>query len=193
MEKQYDETLWKLMGGGMTTDFTQTTHRDIYPAIDPSRPELSCASKTILITGGSTGIGFAIAQGFIKASAATVIIVARRANVVAEACAPLKEEVKQTGKSTYIIGQSCDVTDNKSVETFWDGLKDKGVTVDVLVLCAAKFTEPKPLLDLGADEVWTQFEANVKGPLYMTDKFYRQNEDKEKVSPLAVGHATPVK
>lgn len=31
--------------------------REIYPAIDPKNPELCAAGKTVLITGGTGGIG----------------------------------------------------------------------------------------------------------------------------------------
>lgn len=37
--------------------FTQKAHRDVYPAIDPRRPELSQAGKVIIVTGASRGIG----------------------------------------------------------------------------------------------------------------------------------------
>lgn len=37
--------------------FTQKTYRDVYPAIDPTRPELSQAGKVVVITGASRGIG----------------------------------------------------------------------------------------------------------------------------------------
>jgi hypothetical protein len=37
--------------------FTSKTHRDIYPAIDPTRPELSQAGKVVVITGASRGLG----------------------------------------------------------------------------------------------------------------------------------------
>ncbi|KAF7589010.1 hypothetical protein BBP40_004837, partial [Aspergillus hancockii] len=35
--------------------FTDQTYRDMYPAIDPSRPELSQAEKVIVITGATRG------------------------------------------------------------------------------------------------------------------------------------------
>ena len=37
--------------------FTTKNYRDVYPAIDPSRPELSQAGKVIVITGASRGLG----------------------------------------------------------------------------------------------------------------------------------------
>ena len=37
--------------------FTSEVYRDVYPAIDPRRPELSQSGKVILVTGASRGIG----------------------------------------------------------------------------------------------------------------------------------------
>jgi hypothetical protein len=37
--------------------FTKHVHRDQYPAIDPTSPELSMEGKVILITGASRGLG----------------------------------------------------------------------------------------------------------------------------------------
>lgn len=39
------------------TSFTTKSYRDVYPAIDPSRPEISQAGKIIIITGASRGLG----------------------------------------------------------------------------------------------------------------------------------------
>ncbi|KAM0553139.1 hypothetical protein ACHAPJ_007689 [Fusarium lateritium] len=175
-----NDVLLKMMGNGLTTDVTKTTHRNVYPAIDPSRPELSQAGRTVLITGGATGIGFAIAQAFIKAGAATIIIAARRTKVVSEASASLQDEARRSGYPAHVIAETCDVSETKTVDALWKNLENKGVKVDVLVLNAAKFTETKTLLDLGADEVWSQFEANVKGPIYMTDRFNKQNVGSQK-------------
>jgi hypothetical protein len=37
--------------------FTKVTHRDVYPAIDPSAASNSQAGKVIVITGASKGLG----------------------------------------------------------------------------------------------------------------------------------------
>ena len=36
---------------------TEAVYRDLYPALDPSRPELSAKGQTVLITGVSGGVG----------------------------------------------------------------------------------------------------------------------------------------
>jgi hypothetical protein len=37
---------------------TKTYHRDIYPAVDPTNPELSASGKVIVVTGAAGGVGF---------------------------------------------------------------------------------------------------------------------------------------
>lgn len=60
-------------------------------------------------------------------------------------------------------------------------LSAKGITVDVLVANVARFTEPKPIFELGSDEVWSQLEVNVKSHLYFTEQFYSQPSGNKKV------------
>jgi hypothetical protein len=37
--------------------FTNSNYRNVYPAIDPTRPELSQEGKVVVITGASRGLG----------------------------------------------------------------------------------------------------------------------------------------
>ena len=163
------------------TDITTTIHRESYPAISPSKPELSQAGRVVLIPGGGTGVGFATARSFVRASAKTIIILGRRAHVLAEAASRLEEETQAVGTSTQIITYPCDVVNMAEVDAFWKEIGARGITIDVFVANVAKITEPKPLLELGVDEVWSQIETNVKSPLYFSEKFYSQPGEKQKV------------
>jgi FlaA1/EpsC-like NDP-sugar epimerase len=57
--------------------FTKVWHTEPYPAISPTRPELSVTGKSVLITGGGTGIGAAIAKAFAAAGSTQIAIVGR--------------------------------------------------------------------------------------------------------------------
>jgi hypothetical protein len=57
--------------------FTEISHRSSYPDISPSNPILSATGKVILITGGGSGIGKAIAIAFSEAQAAVVVLIGR--------------------------------------------------------------------------------------------------------------------
>ena len=164
------------------TNVTKTVHRKAYPAVSPTRPELSQAGRVVLVTGGGTGIGFSIAQSFVRASADTVIIIGRRQSVLETAASRLQAEAKAVGTNTKITTRACDLVKQADIEALWNDLATQNITVDVLVHSAAKFTETKPLLELGADEVWSQMEANAKAPMYFTEKFCAQICDKQRVS-----------
>lgn len=176
------EAIDKLFKSLLHTEVTKTIHRDSYPAISPSRSELSQAGRVVLVTGGGTGVGHSVARSFVRASADMVIIIGRRSDVLASSAARLEKEVKDTGTNTKIITHACDISNLAEVELFWKFLEAEGITVDVYIANAAKFTEPKPILELGADEVWSQMEVNVRSPLYFTEKFYAQPGEKQRVS-----------
>lgn len=164
------------------TDVTKTLHNKLYPSIDPTRPENSQAGKVILIPGGGTGVGFGIAKSFVRASADTILLIGRRLAVLEQAKAKLEHEAESAGTSTKVITFNFDITDLSAINTFWGQLAEKGIFVDVFVNNVARFTDPKPLLELGAEDVWNQVEVSGRSPLYFAEKFYAQAGDKQKVS-----------
>jgi NADP-dependent 3-hydroxy acid dehydrogenase YdfG len=182
------EVLIKVFKGLSDTDVTKIVHRSIYPAIAPSRPELNQAGKTVLITGGGTGVGFYIAKAFVQASADTVIIIGRRLEVLEKAALDLQQVAKAAGTTTKIITRSCDIVDIAQVNALWEYLASQAITVDVLVANVGTSTEAKSMFELGADEVWSKFEVNVKGSIYFTEKFNAQPSDKKKVHLQALSH-----
>jgi hypothetical protein len=164
------------------TNVTKTTHQKPYDAISLTRPELNQAGKTILITGGGTGVGLAIAKAFIGASAATVIIVGRRAAVLETARVTLEDEAKATGTGTTIVARTCDISNMSDVNALWQYFSEQNILVDVYVANAAVISEPSTMMDIGADKVWEIMEINAKSCLYFAEKFYKQPGDSQKVS-----------
>lgn len=156
------------------TNVTATVHRSPYPAIDPSRPELSQKGRTVLITGGSAGIGFYIARAFIVAGAAGVVITGRRQTALDKAAASLDEFAAEQKTETRIVAEQCDAADAAAVDRLWAGLAHRAIVVDVLVLNHARFAVDKPLLELGVDHVWKSFETNVRPLLHFSEKFRNQ-------------------
>lgn len=69
--------------------FASKTHRHTYEAIDPYRLALSQRGRTIVVAGGSSGIGYATAHAFALASADRVIVLGCRPEVVSKAADPL--------------------------------------------------------------------------------------------------------
>ncbi|SCV52377.1 related to peroxisomal short-chain alcohol dehydrogenase [Fusarium fujikuroi] len=149
-------------------------HKKPYQAIDPALPVLQQTGRTVIVTGGNSGIGYAIARSFVKANAACVIILGRRKDVVASAAAKLQEEGCQFGSGTDVQGRTCDISDLKSTEHLWKSLESEGTFVDVLVLSAASYGATEKILDGGLSKVWGEFESNVRSTLDMTERFYKQ-------------------
>ncbi|KAK6857947.1 hypothetical protein PG995_005646 [Apiospora arundinis] len=155
----------------MNFSITKAFHKEPYPSISPSRPELSQAGRNVLITGGGGGIGFHAAKAFLQASAAKVVIVGRREDVIKEAATQLGKDFPKS----QVIGLQCDIAKSADVERVWDVLKTKGIYIDVLVLNAA--VAPKtfgPLIELSAKEVKDVYAVNMFGCLEMTQYFHKQ-------------------
>jgi NAD(P)-dependent dehydrogenase (short-subunit alcohol dehydrogenase family) len=167
--------------------FTKTIHKEPYPAISPCLPSLSQAGKTVLITGGSTGIGYAIARAFLLASASKILILGRRADLIATAISRLMEEMPDFRGE--IVGRPCDVSDSSDVAALWADLEERGIVVDVLVLNAARIGKPGPIIQVGLGEVWADYVMNVQANLDLAERFFKHNakaaNGKKKVGPLA--------
>ncbi|KAH7201486.1 hypothetical protein DER44DRAFT_886621 [Fusarium oxysporum] len=152
----------------------KTLHKKPYPAIYPTRPELSQEGRTILITGGNSGIGFSIARSFVISKAKRVIVASRRHDALQAAASKLAGEAKHSGSPIAAEGRVCDVGDLNSTASLWQGLKDDGIHVDTLVLSAASLGKNKPLLEAGRDGVWDDFETNTRATIDFTTRFYGQ-------------------
>ncbi|KAI1196821.1 hypothetical protein F5X97DRAFT_200997 [Nemania serpens] len=150
-----------------------TRHHEPYPAIDPSRPELSQAGRAVLVTGSSSGIGFYIARGFAKAKAATVILTGRREETLTTAVESLASQYPET----RFVGKVIDIADSQEVDRLWTDFDNEGLVIDVLVLSAARIQFDKtPLLERGHAEVLADYATNVGSSLQFVDRFYHQKK-----------------
>jgi NAD(P)-dependent dehydrogenase (short-subunit alcohol dehydrogenase family) len=139
--------------------FPPKIQRFPYEAINPHRPQLSQKGRTVIVTGGSSGIGYAVSRAFAQASADRVIIVGRRAAAVTEAAASLSAELPSyQGK---IDGRVCDIASLESIEYLWKSLEEEGITVDVVVLNAASFSVERPVLEIGVETLLEDYTVNV--------------------------------
>ncbi|KPM39736.1 hypothetical protein AK830_g6841 [Neonectria ditissima] len=146
-------------------------HNEPYEAISPLRPELSQKGKTVLVCGGSTGIGRAIARNFCEAGAAKIVILSRRSDILQKTVSQLREAHPET----EVVGHTCDIFNQAESKAIWDKFEtDDPTAVDVLVLNAVHQPEMKPILDQGTDRLWQDFETNVRAPLYLVERFYKQ-------------------
>ncbi|KAK9417875.1 hypothetical protein SUNI508_01632 [Seiridium unicorne] len=151
---------------------TRTTYSKPYAALSPLRPEVSQAGRTVLITGGNSGIGYAAARAFGQAGASRVIITGRRAEATREAAATLGSRL--VNPNTKFVGVTCDMAKADMVERLWADLAAEGTFVDVLVLNATGIAGPGRILERGTEKIWTDYDINVRTQLRMTEYFYKQ-------------------
>ncbi|KAK5991400.1 hypothetical protein PT974_09681 [Cladobotryum mycophilum] len=154
---------------------TTKTHNTAYPAISPSRPDLSQAGRTVLITGGTGGIGYATAQSFSLAGAEKVIIVGRDEAKTKAAVLKLTEEAGSQSRTNF-EGRVCQLSSPDSIESLWDVLAKDGIHVDVLVLNAAATGSSSAgmMWNLGWKHVWGSFEINVRSTHHFAERFWKQ-------------------
>jgi len=92
---------------------------------------LDLGERVVIVTGGSSGIGYAIASAFAK-ERARVVITARRADAL-EAAA--RELTAQSG--IPVIGIPSDTTDQSRVDRMVAEVQTRYSRIDILVNCAA--------------------------------------------------------
>lgn len=133
--------------------YVPTWRNDTYPAISPTRPELSSAGKTVVIAGGSQGIGRAIAQAFAEAGAAHVALLGRRINTLEEA----RLAITRSNPQTQISVHAADVTNEQALS---EAAKNIGPW-HVLVINAGVQQDPGFALDVSVEDWWRVFEVCV--------------------------------
>ncbi|KAF2096854.1 NAD(P)-binding protein [Rhizodiscina lignyota] len=171
------------LAGLLPGTVVNTIRKQPYPAIDPSKPSLSAAGKNVLITGGATGIGFAIARSFAIAGAATVVLVARRANVLEEAAKKLSAEFPKTTFLYY----SASLTDSEAITKLFRAARQivPRNDIDILVTNAANFSSSGGAFTLPVEVYRNAFETNVIGNIYLGREFMESapasSKDTEKI------------
>jgi len=118
-------------------------------------------NKTALITGGSRGLGRAVAEAFLQ-EGAKVFLVANGEQELSETLKELSE------KFPGVYGAVCDVSDEDSVKkTVAEAARGMG-SVDILVNAAGIYGPIGSTLDVDSAHWRKTYEVNVFGTLYMT-------------------------
>jgi NAD(P)-dependent dehydrogenase (short-subunit alcohol dehydrogenase family) len=115
--------------------------------------------KVAIITGGTTGIGFAAAKLFVK-EGAHVFITGRRQK-------ELDEAVKVIGSN--VTGIQGDVSKLTDLDRLYDTVKAKGKTIDI-VFANAGVAEFAALGSITEEHFDRLFDINVKGTLFTVQK-----------------------
>ena len=115
--------------------------------------------KIALVTGGSSGIGFATAQRFVK-EGAHVYITGRRQR-------ELDEAVKSIGRN--VIGIQADASNPADLDRLYAQIKQEKGKLDTIFANAGGGTF-QPLGAITEQQYHDTFETNVKGVIFTVQK-----------------------
>ena len=133
-------------------------------------PLLDLANKTAVVIGGTSGIGLALTRGLAQAGA-NVVPTGRRDEQVRSAAA----EVVALGRRSFV--QTCDVTDNASLERLLKSVCGEFGGVQILVNCAGR-TKRMPTLEVPENDWNAILETNLTGTLRACRVFGRHMIEK---------------
>jgi NAD(P)-dependent dehydrogenase (short-subunit alcohol dehydrogenase family) len=117
------------------------------------------SGKKALITGGTTGIGFAIAKRFLEEGAQVAI--------AGQSQERLHAAVSQLGHG--VVGIQADVSHVDSVGTMMEQVRNDFGSLDVLVANAG-ITKPLPASAVDEAHINEQFDINFKGVFFTVQK-----------------------
>jgi NAD(P)-dependent dehydrogenase (short-subunit alcohol dehydrogenase family) len=117
--------------------------------------------KTIVITGGTKGIGLGLAHEFLKREC-KVVICGRNADTTAQAGA----ELAAVFSADRVLSQPCDVSDLAQVQALWDAAIAKFGRVDIWINNAGVSNERKPFQELPPDVVKGVVNTNLLGMMW---------------------------
>ena len=113
--------------------------------------EIRLDGKTALITGGSDGIGRAMARKFAE-TGASVAILAREPGRLEEARREIADAA--AGSQARVEAVSCDVTDPEQIKAAWATVAESLGPVDILINNAGH-SNARPFLEV-TDEQWQE-------------------------------------
>ena len=121
----------------------------------------SLRGRTALVTGGSRGIGLAIASGLAEAGA-TIAVTARNA----DACEAAAQAIKDAGGDAFAV--SGHVGRAEECDAVVSGVMERTGRIDVLVNNAATNPQFGPLLDAEESAIQKILDVNVLAPIRLT-------------------------
>lgn len=132
------------------------------------QPNGRLQGKKILLTGGSRGIGYAMAKKFIE-EGAEVIISGRDEN-----------KLKETAKTLNCKYMPYDLMKIDGIDSFIQNAEDLLNGIDVLVNNAGVSLHEKDYSDVTQTTFDTQINTNLKAPFFLAQAFIKNLIDKQR-------------
>jgi len=118
--------------------------------------------RVVIVTGGSRGIGLALAEGFVAAGA-SVVVASRKA----EACEAAAQHLRQLGGTA--LGVATHMGDIDQLQALVDRTVEELGAIDVVVNNAANALT-QPLGDFTTDAWSKSFDVNLRGPVFLVQQ-----------------------
>ncbi|KAJ0416846.1 hypothetical protein BJY00DRAFT_290966 [Aspergillus carlsbadensis] len=156
---------------------TKTWHDNTYVSLSPDLPHLSQNAKTILITGGGSGIGAETARTFAAAGAAYIALLGRRERPLVETKASIETEFPGTKVFTAPTDVTVETEVNEAFRAFVEFTGGRGV--DVLIACAAVIGPQGDIEGVQSEPFLESIQKNVKGAMYTGQAFLKYKAEGE--------------
>ncbi|MFI1919558.1 type I polyketide synthase [Nocardia sp. NPDC020380] len=134
------------------------------PSAPADRPRWKPAG-TILITGGTGGIGAEVARNLVADGAGHLVLVSRRGDAAPDAAA-LAAELERMGSRVTL--EACDIADRTAVAGLLERLRAAGDSPRA-VFHAAGLVSVRPIQDRTADELADELAAKVTGATHLDE------------------------
>jgi hypothetical protein len=174
--------------------FTRKNYRDVYPAVDPTRPELSQEGKVIFITGASRGIGQLVSKpskknfitliceqgfavSFARANAAALVLLGRSSEGLTET----ERLVNEINPSTKVLSIPVDVTDEAGMNKAFETAVEKLGVPQVLINNAGQLVKLDTIVNTDVESWWktqvsyTSLTGRAKNPDVICTRLTRRD------------------
>ena len=146
-------------------------------------------NKTILITGASSGIGYALAKQLATQGCSLVLLARRK-----ETLDSLAKESKS--EKNFILTYKCDIKNKQEVRNVFGDMRERKASIDVAILNSGVGIK-SPVADFNSDKADETFQVNVLGMIYcieelLKDFLPRKNGMIVGVSSIADSRGFPV-
>ena len=138
-------------------------------------PLFSVRDQVTLVSGGSRGIGRAIAQAFVERGA-RVTIASRDSESLAKAVAEMQSAAQASGGS--IDSVACDVAKKQDIEQLTAAVLERHGRIDTLVNVAG-VNRRKPALQLTEDDYDFVMDINMKGAFLLSQAVGRHMVERQ--------------